>query len=100
MKYKINKGIINQKQNDKITIFDGNRSVLYHFNETASLIFEMLKRGKAENEIISSVKKRFNVDEKIIKRDMDVFLKNLKKIEVISLPKQKKQQKVLQNRKK
>ena len=34
-KFKINKGFITQKMDDKTVIFDGEESMLYSFNETA-----------------------------------------------------------------
>jgi hypothetical protein len=43
MKYRINKGFIIQKLDDKSTIFDGEKSILYTFNKTGSLIFEKIK---------------------------------------------------------
>jgi len=61
MKYRINKGFIIQKLDDKTVIFDGEESVLYTFNETASEIFKLIKKGLKEKEIIEKIAKKYSI---------------------------------------
>jgi hypothetical protein len=82
--YKINKGFIVQKLDDKTVIFDGDNSVLYTFNETASYIFKKLKTGQSEKEIITSLIKRYNIKEDRAKKDIKELIAELKKKKIIN----------------
>lgn len=57
--YLFNKGFIVQKTKQGITIFDGERSILYSFNTIASYIFTRLKKGDVEDVIVESLKKQY-----------------------------------------
>jgi len=81
--YKINKGFIVQKL-DKITvIFDGERSVLYTFNETASSIFSQLKKGKREKDLIKALTDKYQVSEKKAEKDIKELIEDLQKKKII-----------------
>jgi len=82
--YKINKGFIVQKLDDKTVIFDGDNSVLYTFNETASYIFKKLKTGQSEKEIITSLVKRYHIKEDRAKKDIKELIAELKKKKIIN----------------
>ncbi|MFN4212722.1 MAG: PqqD family protein [Microgenomates group bacterium] len=84
MKYKINKGFIIQKLDDKTVIFDGEASVLYTFNETASFIFQKLKRGWDEDKIVSSLVKKYQVREERVREDFKQLVEELLKKKIIS----------------
>ncbi len=83
MKYKINKGIISQKLDEKMVIFDGEESVLYTFNETASFIFQKLKRGWPEEKIIDSLVKKYQVKEERVRKDFKELVDDLKRKKII-----------------
>ncbi len=76
-KYKINKGFIVQKLDGKITIFDGEKSMLYTFNETASFIFQKIKKGIGEKEIIQALVKKYKIKEDRAKKDVKEIIKDL-----------------------
>ncbi|MEK7072371.1 MAG: PqqD family protein [Patescibacteria group bacterium] len=61
VKYKINKGFIVQKLGNKTTIFDGEKSQLYTFNQTASFIFDKIKKGLSKEEIIELMIKKYKI---------------------------------------
>ena len=82
--YKINKGFIVQKLDDKTVIFDGDNSVLYAFNETASYIFKKLKTGQSEKEIIASLVKRYDIKDGRAKKDIKELIAELKKKKIIN----------------
>lgn len=84
MKYKINKGFITQKLDDKTVIFDGEESVLYTFNETASFIFKKIKKGLSDNEIVEAVAKRYKIEEEKAKKDVRDLLAELRKKKIVS----------------
>jgi len=88
-KYKINKGFIIQKLDDKTVIFDGEESTLYTFNETASFIFQKLKKGLDDKEIITAVIKKYNSKEEKVKKDYQELINDLikKKIIAVETPK-------------
>jgi len=83
MKYKIQKGFIVQKLDKKTVIFDGEESVLYTFNETASEIFKLLKKRLEEKEIIEKITKKYKVKPEKVEKDFKELIKDLKKKKII-----------------
>ena len=83
-KYKINKGFIIQKLDGKTTIFDGEESLLYTFNETASFIFDKIKLGWNATKIATVLGKKFQVDLETTNRDISGLVKELIKKKIIS----------------
>lgn len=78
-KIKINKGFITQKAGKKLTIFDPETSVLYSFNATAAFIFKNLQKGIGEEQIVEEMTRKFIVTKKTAKKDLEEFLKELRK---------------------
>jgi len=85
MKYKINKGFIVQKLDDKTVIFDGEESVLYTFNQTASEIFKKLKKGDEEKKIIDNMVKKYGIKRKKAQKDFNELIAELKKKKILSV---------------
>jgi hypothetical protein len=88
--YKISKGFIVQKLGAKTVIFDGEESVLYTFNETASFVFQKLKRGWEEEKIIKRLVKKYQIKEKRAEKDVNELICDLLKKKIISASKSKK----------
>ena len=82
-RYKINNGLIVQKMSDKITIFDGEKSQLLSFNETASFIFGLLKKDCSEEKIVELVEKKYKIGKKQAKSDLQSLLVEMKRLGVI-----------------
>ena len=82
--YKLNKGFIAQKLDGKATIFDGETSMLYTFNETASLVLQKLKLGKSKEEIVTSFVKKYGITEERAKKDVSELLQDLLSKKIIS----------------
>ena len=82
--YKINKGYIVQKLDDKTAIFDGDESMLYTFNETATYIFQKLKSGWDKKKILETMQKRYKTKEKKLSSDFDDLIRDLKAKKIIS----------------
>ena len=83
-KYKIKKGFIVQKLNNKITIFDSEKSVLYNFNETASFIFDKLKKQWDKKKIIGKLNQLYGVDNKTAGDDLNNLIRDLLSKKIIS----------------
>ncbi len=81
--YKINKGFIVQKLGKKTVIFDGEKSLLFTFNETASFIFSKLKMGKNKNQIEEMLVKRYQITQKKAHQDLEVIIKDLLQKKII-----------------
>ena len=84
MKYKINKGLITQKLDNKTVIFDGEESILYTFNETASEIFRLLKKNLEEKEIIGKIAKKYSIKKERVEKDFTELISDLKKKKIIT----------------
>jgi len=83
MKYKLQKGLIVQKLDDKITIFDGEESLLYTFNETASFIFSKIKTGLEKKKLIDALERKYGISEKKAERDIEELIRELKEKKII-----------------
>ena len=83
MKYKVQKGLIVQKLDDKITIFDGDESVLYTFNETASFIFSKIKLGWEKEKLIDALGRKYGISERKAQNDVEEFIQELKSKKII-----------------
>lgn len=84
MKYKIKKGLIFEKKGKKIIIFDSNSSTLMELNETASFIFEKIKRRTDTEIIIKLMVKKYWLPNKQALIDLGALLKKLKKEKIIN----------------
>lgn len=83
-KYKLNKGYIFQKLQGKTIIFDGEKSVIYTFNEIASFIFQKIKSGSDRSEITGSIIRKYKVDKITAGKDIAEFITDLKKKKIIT----------------
>lgn len=83
MQYTITKGLITQRLDNKTVIFDGEESVLYTFNETASYVFLKIKAKWDEKKIVLSLVKRYGVKEERAKKDVKELIKDLLKKKII-----------------
>ena len=86
--YKINKGFVVQKLDNKTVIFDGEESLLYTFNETASYVFKKLKIGWDEVRIAQSLAKLYKIKEARAKKDVKELISEMKKKKLILAMKQ------------
>lgn len=76
-KHKVNKGFIVQKMGEDLVIFDGEKSVLYTFNETAAFIFRKLKMGHLTGEIVKAMVKKYKIAEKEAQKDTKNLVRDL-----------------------
>jgi len=83
MKYRIQKGLIVQKIDKETVIFDGEESVLYTLNETASEIFKMIKKGLSEEEIVEKMVKKYSIKKERAEKDVKETINDLKKRKII-----------------
>lgn len=84
-KYKVLKGFISEKlDKDKTMIYDQDRSLLFTFNKTATFIFEKIKKGFDDRKIIEELLKKYNVEEKIARKDVVAIIKKLKVKKIIA----------------
>ena len=82
--YKINKGFIVQKLDQKTVIFDGEESMLYTFNETASFIFKKLKSALEEDKIVDALVKKYSINKERERKDVKELIFDLKKKKIVS----------------
>jgi hypothetical protein len=77
MKYHVQKGLIVQKLGKETVIFDGEESVLYTLNETASEIFKMIKKGLSEEEIVEKMVKKYSIKKEKAEKDVKELVEGL-----------------------
>lgn len=87
-KYDIKKGFIIQKLDQKANIFDGEESVLYTFNETATFIFAKLKQGWTKEKIVESLVKKYGIKRKRAQKDLDALVNDLLTKKIITQKKE------------
>lgn len=78
-----NKSIIFQKIDNKLVGFDIERSSLYTFNETAEFIYKKMVTGMREGAIAKLVAKKYCVEEKTARKDIEGLAKDLKKNKIL-----------------
>lgn len=83
MKYKIRKDLIISKNQGKIQIFVPDRSEIISLNETAGFIFKRVKKGDYEKLIIEKMTKKYQINKKQAETDLKLFIKQLKKTNLI-----------------
>ncbi|HEY5601376.1 MAG TPA: PqqD family protein [Patescibacteria group bacterium] len=81
--HKIKKGFITQKIDGKVTIFDGENSQLLTFNETASFIFDRIKKGLDKLKIVELIQKRYKIPKKTALKDFDQLISELHRLKII-----------------
>ena len=84
-RYKVSKGFIVQKLDGKTTIFDGEKSMLYTFNETATFVFQKLKLGKSIEDINAIFIKKYGISKEKAEKDIKELLKDLLSKKIISI---------------
>jgi 6-pyruvoyl-tetrahydropterin synthase len=80
---KFQKGLIIQKLDNQTVIFDADESVLYTLNETASVIFDKLKKKWDKEKIINFMLKKYEVKKERLEKDFEELVENLKKKKII-----------------
>lgn len=83
MKYNIQKGYAVQKKNGLLTIFNSEKSTLYSLNETATFIYEALKRKVHDSSIPDLICESFNISKDVAKKDVKVTIRRLIDKEII-----------------
>ena len=83
--YTITKGLITQKLDNKTVIFDGEESVLYTFNETASYIFLKIKAKWDEERIIMSLTKKYGIKDDRARKDFQALVDDLLEKKIIKI---------------
>lgn len=73
----LKKGFIFQKLGRKTVIFDGEKSVLYTFNETASFIFQKLKQNLPQKIIARELANKYKISIKKALNDVEQFVTEL-----------------------
>lgn len=81
--FKVIKGLIAQKLDDKTVIFDGEKSIIYTLNETASFIFKKIKSKTNKEEIINAMVKKYKVNDKRAAKDLSDLIKSLTREKII-----------------
>ena len=82
---RINDGFICKRvlDNDILIDINNDSKAIYKLNETSKYIYDLVKENKTLDEIINSVKDKYNIDIQIAKQDVTEFINKLKELKVI-----------------
>lgn len=83
LNYVINPKLIVQELKDQVLIFDPEKSTLLTLNETASLIFILIKKGHTIEDIVSQIMNKYTTEYNQAKIEAKAFIKELKQNKVI-----------------
>lgn len=83
----IKKGVVIQKLGETFVAYDNAASTLHEFNEAGFLILKEVQRGKNKDQIVKILIETYGIDKKSAKRDVESFLKVLKRKKLITLRK-------------
>lgn len=81
--FKLQKGLIVQKLDDQVIIFDAEESVLYTLNETAGVIFDKIRKKWSKEKIVEYMIKHYEVKEERVRKDLDKLVNDLKKKKIL-----------------
>lgn len=83
MRVKIDKDMVARNIEGRWYIVDPRGRMLHTLNQTATFIFTLLKKEKDPDEIISRLCEEFDIAEENARKDLDCFLKGLKRKKII-----------------
>jgi hypothetical protein len=81
--YILQKGIVIQKNEGEISIFDPDNSYLFTMNETAAFIFERIKKGMSGNEICKQLTTIYDITSAVAEKDVNTLIEKLKKYKIL-----------------
>ena len=80
---KVKKGILLEKLGKKYVAYDNQTSNFHELNETAFLILQELKKGKAKQKIIRKLISEYKVSLNQARKDFEAFVSDLKSKDLI-----------------
>lgn len=84
---KIKRGVVIQKLGETYVAYDNTTSTLHEFNEEGFLIITEIQKRKNKSQIVKRLTETYPIDKKSAKRDIESFLKVLKRKKLITLTK-------------
>ncbi|MCX6731129.1 MAG: PqqD family protein [Candidatus Roizmanbacteria bacterium] len=79
----ISKKLIIQKVDKELVCFDSDNAYLYSFNEVGEYIFKKMKLGWDTDKIVLALAKTYNVELKVLKRDVTKLIQDMKKAKLL-----------------
>lgn len=76
--YKVPDAIRSTHNHDGGIVLDIDRGQIFNFNLVGSRIFELLKSGLSDAQIVKNVSQEFEVNEDVAEADLEEFLETLK----------------------
>lgn len=85
-KLQISKKLIIQKVDKELVCFDSDNAYLYSFNEVGEYIFKKIKLGWNEEKIVLALAKIYDIELKILKKDVTKLIQDMKKAKLLVSP--------------
>jgi hypothetical protein len=84
MGYKLKKDLIISKNNKRINVFVPEESIIVSLNQTASFIFNKIKKGMKNKKIIELMITKYNLTKKHALVDLTSIVKKLKDKKIVT----------------
>ena len=78
-----NSNFIYEKLNNQLTVFNTERSYLYTFNDTASFVYQLLKRHQTIDQVSKAMQRHYGLTKEKADKDLGLFLKELETKQIL-----------------
>ncbi len=69
---------------DDVVVLDLASSTYFSTNATGSLLWKLLESGATRADLVDALLQRFGVDQQMVERDVDAFLRDLKRAQLLA----------------
>jgi hypothetical protein len=83
MQYRVNEEFMSKATLDFLVLLSPQNELAYFSNDVGSLIWQLLKAGKSEEEILRRILEEYEVEEVQAKKDLQLFLEELLQADII-----------------
>ena len=81
--YTLSSSLMAQEVDDEILLMDMETQLFYALNSTGYVLWETIQKHNKLEDVFTEMKELFEVSDMDLKRDIDVFIENLAKNEMI-----------------
>jgi hypothetical protein len=77
--YRVSEGVRSTHGQDGAIVLDVQQGQMFNLNRVGSIILELLESGSAEPDIVTVIRREFNVSQEAVENDVREFIESLRK---------------------